>query len=476
MSNIPPRSILSGNDQVDGLLADFPVHDTLIRRIPCHSQPVTPVDRAKSLWIGQLYVRRLKRYALVREIVNRCWLLLFPIYRQVSRRLVRISRSPVSMPLVAQSDFVYIQDLQKAVLAAEHEVVTPTPRVYPQVDQYYLKSPHDQYIFPETSVAEIPDALVQGGTNIVVANSFAIHHDLFTRAEDFTSEELHDRMELDIRAGQVLWRVLDPLPEFLEVAANFVDACAPNYAHWLTEVAPRVALFCAKREFDGVPLIVNDGLHPNIMESLFTLAARRHPIVALPLGRSVKVARLYLVSCAGYVPFEPRGRYVIGMSHGKFSRLAFEAVRSACFNNLQPRSTPSRIFLRRNSGVRCLINSQEIEVLLISLGFTVVDPEKLSFAMQVQLFREAEVIIGPTGAALANIIFARCSAHIAILISRQEHFIYWYWQNIARASGKSVHYVMGEKIGGDPDNVHADFLVRPEAVVEFVNNLSCGFK
>lgn len=375
------------------------------------------------------------------------------------------------MPLVAQSIFIRTHGLRANVLAVPHEVATPAPRAYPRQDQHYLKSPHGQYTFPETFVAEVPNALVHGGTNIVVAMACAIHHDLFARTEDFTSEELHDRVCLNVGAGTVVWRASDPVPEALEVAASFVDACAPNYAHWLTEVAPRIALLCARSEFDGVPLIVNDGLHPNIMESLWALATDRHPLIALPLGRSVKVSRLYVVSCAGYVPFEPRGGHTAGMSHGKFSRLAFEAMRNACFAQLQPYPTPSRIFLRRNSGVRLLVNSDVIESLLVSRGFTVVEPEKLSFAMQVQLFRQAEVIVGPTGAALANIIFSDSRVRIAILISRQEDVIYWYWQNIAKASGKTVSYVFGSHVDAAASHVHADFQVPPEAVNEFVNDL-----
>ncbi|MFN7154908.1 MAG: glycosyltransferase 61 family protein [Acidovorax sp.] len=433
--------------------------------------PASPVDRAKSLWLGQLYVRHAKRYPVVRTMVNRCWLMFFPRYRRLRRRLELLLGILPTMPLAAQSVFVRTHGLKTTVLAAPHEVETPAPRAYPLRDQHRLKSPHARYTFPETFVAELSDALVQGGTHIVGAMGCAVHHDLFARAEDFTSEELHDRMYLDVGAGTVSWYAPDPTPEVMDVAANFVDACALNYAHWLTEVAPRIALLCARPEFDGIPLIVNDGLHPNIMESLRTLVTDRHPIVALPLGRSMKVTRLYIVSSAGYVPFEPRGGHAAVMSHGKFSRLAFEAIRQACFASLQPGPTPRKIFLRRNSGVRRLVNTDAIESLLVNRGFTVVEPEKLSFAVQVQLFRQAEVIIGPTGAALANIIFSNSQVHIAILISRQEDVIYWYWQNMAKASGKAVSYVFGNHVEGAASHVHADFQVPPEAVSAFINDL-----
>lgn len=442
-----------------------------IRHIPGPSVPENPVERAKGHWLGQLYVRHAKRYSLVRAVVNRSWLLLFPLYRSIQRSLVGLlSREPV-MPLVSQSVFVRTHSLRTTVLAERHQVVTPAPRTYPLEDQGYLQSPHSEYTFPEIYVAEFPEALVQGGTNIVVALDCAVHHDLFTRTEDFTSEELHDRIDLHVAAGTVVWRALDPAPEFMDIAASFVDACAPNYAHWLTEVAPRIALLCAKPDFDGVPLIVNDGLHPNIIESLLTLAANRHPIVALPLGRSVRVAHLYSVSCAGYVPFEPRGKHVAGMSHGKFSRQAFEAMRHACVASMQTCAMPNRIFLRRNSGVRRLVNSDAIEALLVSRGFAVVEPEKLSFALQVQLFRHAEVIISPTGAALANIIFCEARVRIAILINRQKDAPYWYWQNMACASGARVQYIFGCSRDVAERGVHTDFSVPLESIEGFVRDV-----
>lgn len=150
-------------------------------------------------------------------------------------------------------------------------------------------------------------------------------------------------------------------------------------------------------------------------------------------------------------------------------------MRKACLDLRESISMPKKIFLRRNSGLRRLLNSDVIEALLVSQGFTVVEPEKLGFTMQVQLFQNADVIIGATGAAMANIIFSNSRAHIAILISQQEGFIYWYWQNIACASGGRVRYIIGEKISKNPNNIHVDFYVPPEYVTEFTNDLCKDF-
>lgn len=441
-----------------------------VRYIAAPSLPDDPVTRAKQHWLGKLYIRHLKRYSAFRVLVNYGWTIVFPRYRWLQQRLVRPTDATTPLALVTQSEFVSTHGLKRTILVDSHDVVTPTPKVYPAREQDYLKSPHDSYTFPETFVAQFPDAVVHGGTNIVVAMGYAVYHDLVNWADDFTSEELNGRMRVDVGTGTLVWAVADPDPEYLEIAANFVDACASNYAHWMTEVAPRIALFCRRPEFDGVPLIVNDGLHPNIMESLAAFSMGKHPIILLPTGRSVKVSQLLVVSCAGYVPFEPRGEPA-KLSHGKFNSVAFELMRHICSTPLQSEPPARMIYLRRNSGVRRLTNSQAIEALLVRRGFAVVEPEKLSFAEQVHIFREAEVIIGPTGAALANIIFSETRAHIAVLISQQEDIIYWYWQNIARASGKSVSYVFGNNVDIFKWNVHADFEVSLDSVIEFVKDL-----
>lgn len=450
------------------------VAEQYITHIAAPAKPVLDVDRAKSTWPGRLYLRHLKRYAWASALVNHAWVLLSPICQALNRARQSLREEDAPLQLIGLSAYTRRFGLATIALTPADEVATPAPGVFPRRDWQHLISPHDHYSFPETFVSEIREASVMGGTNIVVAGNFAIHHDLFNRDLEYTSEELHSRMFVNVAAGSIKLGVSDPAPERMKTAACFVDASAPNYAHWLTEVLPRIAIFCRNPDYAGVPLIVNESLHANIMASLDAVVAHKNPLVLLPIGRSITVSQLFVVSCAGYLPFEPRGRHAASMSHGKFSRHAFEAIRHACLSGRSPQKTPKRIYLRRNSHVRRLSNSEEIESLLVNLGFTIVDPEKLSFGAQVDLFRGAEVIIGATGAALANMIFAQSRPRIGILISKQENIIYWYWQNIARATGNSVDYIFGANIDPGVSNVHGDFQVPLEHVREFVIELDQG--
>jgi capsular polysaccharide biosynthesis protein len=120
---------------------------------------------------------------------------------------------------------------------------------------------------------------------------------------------------------------------------------------------------------------------------------------------------------------------------------------------------PEKIYLRRNSGVRKVTNATELEELLVVKGYVIVEPENLSFLQQAQLFTHAKVIIGSSGAALANIVFAPSNVKVFILIGKYTDTSYWYWQNIACSSGKTVSYVFGEINASDTSEIHADFMI-----------------
>ncbi|MEM1442135.1 MAG: glycosyltransferase family 61 protein [Verrucomicrobiota bacterium] len=70
-----------------------------------------------------------------------------------------------------------------------------------------------------------------------------------------------------------------------------------------------------------------------------------------------------------------------------------------------------RIYLSRNdAGTRRVANEAEFFAALRDLDFESVQCSKLSFSEQVKLFREASVIVGPHGAAMANLIFSNHGA------------------------------------------------------------------
>ncbi|MDT8283001.1 MAG: glycosyltransferase family 61 protein, partial [Gammaproteobacteria bacterium] len=356
-------------------------------------------------------------------------------------------------------------------LADAVRVETPMPRVFPSCDQGCLGSSHNQYTFSEIYVATINNAMIYGGTNLILADSEVVCHDLYDFKRDYTSEELHGRTLIDPKSRRIRWLSHDKAPESVPVVATFVDACASNYAHWMTEVLPRINLFCADERFKDVPIVVNDGLHKNIMESLALVVGADREIILLPIGRALVIEKLYITSVAGYVPFERRKNKLSGHSHGVFSSAAFELMRNKIVSvakNLPERVWPEKIYLRRNSGVRNVINSAVLEKLLSDQGYVSIDSEKLSFLEQVQLFSNTKKIISPTGAALSNAVFCEPCTHIGVLMAKHENMIYGYWANMLCPLGVTVSYVLGDIIDNRTNGIHADFDVDKDNIKELL--------
>ena len=340
-------------------------------------------------------------------------------------------------------------------------VDTPPPKVFPTEGQAFLVSPHDYYEFPPIYVSQISNAEVYGGTNLVFTSDTVVCHDLYDFKRDYTSEELHGRHVVDPKKNRIKLLNWDAAPEHMPVAATFLDACAPNYAHWLTEVLPRIAAFCSVEQYADIPIIVDDGLHRNIMESLALVVGSDREIITVPVGRAINVGILYVTSLTGYVPFERRNAKLAGHSHGLFSSLAFEWLhkRLLSFGDKFPlQDFPRKIYLRRKSGGRKITNANEIEELLVDNGYVIVEPEKLTFLQQLSLFSSVDEIVAPSGAALANLIFSPPDVRVHILIGKYDGTSYWYWQNMAFASGKQVVYSLGE-VSNSQSTIHSDFVI-----------------
>jgi capsular polysaccharide biosynthesis protein len=431
------------------------------------------VARLKATAVGQFYVGHLKQIPFLRGLIIWAWRNVYPLYVNHIAPHFRNKNARRWRPLIKLSEYAKTKGIPTIKVMDAALVETPPPKVFPAHDQKYLSSPHDSYNFPPIYVAKISNGIVYGGTNLVMTEDGVICHDLYDFERDYTSEELHGRHLINAEKCRMRWLLYDEAPELIPAAATFVDACASNYAHWLTEVLPRIAAFCSEEKFKNIPLVINEGLHKNIMESLCLMAGPEREIITLPIGRALQIDSLYLTSVAGYVPFDRRNNKRPGHSHGIFSPAAFELIRKQVWSfteELPKQAWPEKIYLRRNSGVRKVTNAAELEALLVSQGYAIVEPEKLTFLQQVQLFRAAKEIVSPTGAALSNAIFAKPGTRITIIMARHENMIYRYWLNMLAPVQINVFYVLGNIIENHHLGIHADFSVDAKNIDELIKS------
>jgi capsular polysaccharide biosynthesis protein len=426
--------------------------------------PTELLGRLRGSLIGRIYLKYLKKNKTVRLAVLLLWRNGIPVYYKYKSLIFGSKKDNKAYPLIKLSAY---DESTKNIIASDDVLDTPAPQIFPQKLQK-LDIPHQYYIFPDIALSQIFNALVTGGTNIIFTDDSAICHDLYDFSTDYTSEELHGRIVINPQKNQVRCLQQSVIIGTVPIAASFVDGCASNYAHWMTEVLPKICLFCADKRFKTVPLIINADLHPNLMTSVAMLAGDRE-VITLILGARIQVKELWLVSQTGYVPFDWRVKKLNNYSHGLFSPYALRTLKSNLLPMVDLLSTeelPKKIYLRRKSGGRKVTNGAEIEAVLLLQGFVVIEPERLSFAQQVALFASVDIIVGASGAAFANIIFCKPLTKIIILIPEYADTSFWYWQNIALASGNNVvSYVLGQIDEQADFGIHSDFSIKVSDLV-----------
>ena len=64
------------------------------------------------------------------------------------------------------------------------------------------------------------------------------------------------------------------------------------------------------------------------------------------------------------------------------------------------------IYIKRSGTVRTLVNEAALISALLLRNFQIIDPGEMSLQEQIDIFSRARTIIGPTGAAMTNLLFS----------------------------------------------------------------------
>lgn len=187
-----------------------------------------------------------------------------------------------------------------------------------------------------------------------------------------------------------------------------------NYYHWLIEIAPKI-LFLDSKLIDGLDFIVvsSDVKKIKSFEVILNVFLRYKkidlPILFVDPNIDLKISNLFFINTFNNVVFNS----VEKLSDVSFSHYHVESlkkVREILISELgvsELKNTSKKIFLARGSDKVRGYNQNEIIDFFKKENFQIIYLEQLSFKDQIELFYNADFIVGPSGAAWANIIFCK---------------------------------------------------------------------
>ena len=178
-----------------------------------------------------------------------------------------------------------------------------------------------------------------------------------------------------------------------ETVAVLSSHCSwSNYGHWLGDTLPRLHL------------LEKSGIHYDKIVVPYLTSYQREALGLLGIDRSKLIVNptLHLQARRLVVPTFP-GVY------GLPPRWACDYLRQRLLPCARPSGKPRRILISRNKpgATRRLRNEDALYERLRHFGVERVFTEDLSFAAEVSLFNNAEIVIGPCGAGMVNLIFCQ---------------------------------------------------------------------
>lgn len=252
------------------------------------------------------------------------------------------------------------------------------------------------------------------------------------------------------RAAMAGW--LGPVSE-VDTAAAIWSHPWMGYYHWIIDAAPKIALLQEKfeRDLSGWKLCYPRQYTNFEKETLTLLGVPDSTLIDTRGLRAVKANKVAISVLPGWFEIQPAAELL--------RKRLIEYAGNGC---------GERIYISRKSRRKCM-NETEIFALLAKKGFTFVEDKPRTLAEQIGIFRNAEVIVAPHGAALTNLLW--CEEGTKVIELFGETYQPPYYRNLS--AFRSLDYIkIGAETNGEGhwSEVNADMTVDPTALESVLTN------
>jgi len=218
-----------------------------------------------------------------------------------------------------------------------------------------------------------------------------------------------------------------------------------NYYHWMVEIVCKAEFLerlpAKYREFP-ILLSPDAGSVPSMRDTCRLYFGNRKAIL-LEDRDPRRVGELVYIDSPNNLPFNLFGDAWARCEYSIIDKRSVDYVRNKALQELDPNAgredRAGKLFLCRKEERRDY-NQDEIFNLLQPHGFQKVFFEDLSFAEQVRVAHRADFIVGPTGAAWTNLLFAKAGAK-GLCWMAEESGEFSAYSTIARLVGFDLKYM-----------------------------------
>jgi len=227
-----------------------------------------------------------------------------------------------------------------------------------------------------------------------------------------------------------------------------------EYYHWFHDILPRLWNSLPHLPA-GCRFLINSNAKPYQLEALAALGIGEDRLISQGERIDSVIEHLWFSTPHGFSTF------------GGTKVMQEVAMRISAKMALTAESGPrkARVYISRAmASHRRVENELQIIPILEKHGFQVLQLERLPFREQIRAVSACDIVLGPHGGGLTNMVFAPDTAHIMEICGPDHLDCYGF---LARSSGRPFsRFVAIQK-----NNRDGDYYVHPEKLDEFLNGL-----
>ncbi len=181
-----------------------------------------------------------------------------------------------------------------------------------------------------------------------------------------------------------------------------------SYGHFLLDVLPKLSVV----PLCEAPLKLVFHYQPEPWQETllgYLGFTREQMLIYNPRRQRLRFRKLFVCS---------QHRHVYCLHPG--ANAMYEQLRAAVLSDAKPDDTlPRKLYCAppRTSDTSRLLNAAAVQTFLEARGFFTIRPDELSFERQVQMFDQAQWVVGAAGSALHNTVFSPKGTRVLVLMS-----------------------------------------------------------
>jgi hypothetical protein len=208
--------------------------------------------------------------------------------------------------------------------------------------------------------------------------------------------------------------IIDGSPMFLEnIQEAVLYGSSTSWYHFLVEILPSLIRSRATGNSEKV-LLVRGNLPDNIIKIINLFEFK--DVIFMRDGTTLRVTKLEMLT-------DMRLPSVIDIDSRKSDLIS---VRNFLLGLAVAPSKSPLIYIERDSALfRPLHKSAQFKRRLIELGFLVIRPESVDLTQQIEIFKNAEIVVAQSGAALTNILLMPRGSHVVEISGIQNSLCFY---------------------------------------------------